>query len=1349
MFKATKLGLLNFWFYDEEEFSFYDGKLLLRGQNGSGKSVTMQSFIPLILDGNKSPKRLDTFGSVDKHIEYYLLGDNKDTSTGYLYMEFYSEEKDKYITIGLGFLARKGKTTEQYGFALKDGKRINEDFFLYKNKDGINKTPLTKLELKAALGPNNCFVETAKDYKKLVNNLLFQFPNIESYDEFINVLLQIRSPKLSKDYKPSKLMGILNDVLPPLADEDLRPLSDTIENLNQTKEKMEDLKQKIKILSNFIKTYHRYNEAVFYSKSKSYVSKYMELEELKTTQAEIKKTINNLEEELVKLNDSQVTLTDNYQKARLEKENIDDHDLEQKAKQKTILENKLDELQKSIEKEENTLNDINQKIGEITAKIKHQEGENLDILNKQKEQLTDCLDLASELNFHEFLELLPMILDNNESFAHLKKITTDFRREIDFMKNLLEEKENFLTLQDTQQQEYENYQKLYIEEEKNQEKCEENLSLELENLISNIHHLASKNQCLQLLEEDLKEIFHYLEDGYSIYNYVKAERRYKEYAEQQLQSLNTELANLKVKEQLETNQIEKLQEQLENLRNEKENLFPINSLENETIAFLEEENILYLPFYQAVEYQDNVNEELSNKLEEMLISSGILGAKIINFEDEKKLQSKNISYLAKTTKKPNNLTKYLRPAINDVFDAKMINDILESISISEKDEINFGENGFQFDFLKGNVGGNYESQYIGILNRRRHQEEKIKNLEQEIKVLNGTRNILLKAIDKIYEKMTLLNQEKNNFPPNQKLEEIQRQISEHDREMNFLYQKELACEEKIREYQEKVEKILKMLEQHKSSIPLNLIAYKEASVNGLELQNNLQTLENIHNSYNDKIALLNSFQMNLNDNEETANQMYAIIYDHKKEEKNCNLELDVINKLFETEEYQELGKKLSELTNIIESYPKQTSHISSEIGQVQAELKQMIQKDENIFDDIKSFEVLVEVANLILKEELDLKYVKTEENVNIELAKRWLKELENTQVDVSTALGNYYHAYNEYRQELLDYGINDIVLFKERDSLLAMYQNEHQDVTKINELYKQATRQDIITSYQGKKMSLYSLLDSLKDAYEADKIYLDEQDRRLFEDILLKTVGSKIKQKIMDAEEWVLNINNIMSLKQENSNLAFHLNWKPKSKESLEEMDTKELVDLFRLPDGSNSSLNVQRLTTHFRSKISRAEEFMQDSQDSYFQLVSNILDYRSWFEFKLYFKKDGQERKELTDKIFSVFSGGEKAKTMYVPLFASVYAKLDNASPLAPRLIALDEAFAGVDDKNIAEMFAILNSFKLDYLLTSQALWCDYKEVQDISICELIRPANQTTIGVRRYRWNGQEREYISSKVA
>ena len=64
--KMNRIGFVNFWLYDEEDFEFEDGKLLLRGQNGSGKSITTQSFIPFVLDGDRTPSRLDPFGSSEK-----------------------------------------------------------------------------------------------------------------------------------------------------------------------------------------------------------------------------------------------------------------------------------------------------------------------------------------------------------------------------------------------------------------------------------------------------------------------------------------------------------------------------------------------------------------------------------------------------------------------------------------------------------------------------------------------------------------------------------------------------------------------------------------------------------------------------------------------------------------------------------------------------------------------------------------------------------------------------------------------------------------------------------------------------------------------------------------------------------------------------------------------------------------------------------------------------------------------------------------------------------------------------------------------------------------------------------
>ena len=124
----NRMGFVNFWLYDEETFHFADGKILLRGQNASGKSITTQSFIPFILDGDRTPSRLDPFGSSDRKMDYYFLGDGeREEATGYLFLEFKRENLEQYRTIGIGQRAQKGKPMTFWGFVILDGRIMRCD----------------------------------------------------------------------------------------------------------------------------------------------------------------------------------------------------------------------------------------------------------------------------------------------------------------------------------------------------------------------------------------------------------------------------------------------------------------------------------------------------------------------------------------------------------------------------------------------------------------------------------------------------------------------------------------------------------------------------------------------------------------------------------------------------------------------------------------------------------------------------------------------------------------------------------------------------------------------------------------------------------------------------------------------------------------------------------------------------------------------------------------------------------------------------------------------------------------------------------------------------------------------
>ena len=85
-----------------------------------------------------------------------------------------------------------------------------------------------------------------------------------------------------------------------------------------------------------------------------------------------------------------------------------------------------------------------------------------------------------------------------------------------------------------------------------------------------------------------------------------------------------------------------------------------------------------------------------------------------------------------------------------------------------------------------------------------------------------------------------------------------------------------------------------------------------------------------------------------------------------------------------------------------------------------------------------------------------------------------------------------------------------------------------------------------------------------------------------------------IRRRINRAEDWARQITELMEQRDTSSGLTFSLRWKPCTAAHEEEMDTRDLVELLR--------------------------------SDT------------------LYYRREGEQRKELTNNVFYTFSGGEKA---------------------------------------------------------------------------------------------------------
>jgi uncharacterized protein YPO0396 len=134
---------------------------------------------------------------------------------------------------------------------------------------------------------------------------------------------------------------------------------------------------------------------------------------------------------------------------------------------------------------------------------------------------------------------------------------------------------------------------------------------------------------------------------------------------------------------------------------------------------------------------------------------------------------------------------------------------------------------------------------------------------------------------------------------------------------------------------------------------------------------------------------------------------------------------------------------------------------------------------------------------------------------------------------------------------------------------------------------------------------------------------------------------------------------------------------------------------------------------------------------------LARALDYRRWHRFRVERWQGGSWR-----KLSGPASSGERALGLTVPLFAAVASFYTQSNyRYAPRLMLLDEAFAGIDDAARAHCMGLIREFDLDFVITSEREWACYAELPGVSICQLQRKEGIDAVYVSRWTWDGRAR--------
>ena len=254
--QPLRLGLVELFHYDSEEFWFRDGHLLLRGNNGTGKSKVLSLTLPFLFDAQLKSSRIEPDGDPGKKMAWNLLLGRHDRRMGYAWIEFGRLGDDglpQYLTLGCGLHAAAARPQVDSWFFVLEQQRIGQDLWL----TSPQRVVLTRERLKDALQTHGQVFDTAIAYRRAVDERLFHLGPAR-YAALMDTLIQLRQPQLSKKPDEGSLSDALTEALPPMPTELLTDVAEALNQLEEDRRELAEYEALARAIGQFNGHYRRY-----------------------------------------------------------------------------------------------------------------------------------------------------------------------------------------------------------------------------------------------------------------------------------------------------------------------------------------------------------------------------------------------------------------------------------------------------------------------------------------------------------------------------------------------------------------------------------------------------------------------------------------------------------------------------------------------------------------------------------------------------------------------------------------------------------------------------------------------------------------------------------------------------------------------------------------------------------------------------------------------------------------------------------------------------------------------------------------------------------------------------------
>lgn len=1329
--QPLRAGLIDMFYYDSQEFWFHDGRLLLRGNNGTGKSKVLALTLPLLLDGDLSPHRVEPDADPKKRMDWNLLlggAHPYPERLGYTWLEFGRLDErhgPQFRTLGCGLKAVTGRGIARHWF-FATSRRPGADLALV----DFTGTALTRERLVDALGDDGTVYDRARDYRRAVDETLFGFGE-QRYGALVDLLVQLRQPQLSKRPSETALSSALTEALPPLDQAVVADVAEAFRSLEEDREALAEMTEAREAADSFLGHYRRYARIATKRRAAQPRTAQGAYERVTRDLAVAEADLGDAERSLTAARDRLTDLTSEHERlqareaalrASPEMRSARELDLAaEEARRLTAeaarLEGELARAGRQLRTQQDRHAEAQARVRDVTAR-----------LGSARRSATDAAAAAGIGSGHARrvdgpLDAEPDLAALRRDAGHLADTQQRAVRLVSEHIDAAEEAERQVTAGRRRITELD----AEVDDlARRRSDADDTLEARAEELVADWRrHLAEATE-LHVADEaaTLAELRPWSE---TLHGPNPATAAASAAAQAAADELAVTDAALLTRERDNRRRHAEVADEIARLERGEDGAPPPPYTRDAAAR----ERRPGAPLWQLVDFADGVREAERAAVEAALEASGVLDAWVTPHGEALARDTADV-VVRPGDPAPVGLDTLLRPDVDRDDDAaaavsdEALAALLSTISVGEHGHTWITTDGrFRLGPLEG-AWHKPAATYIGRTAREAARRARLAVLRADLLDIETGLATITGERQQLGHRKATLARELGGLPPDSALREAHATVTALVREHERLSSRRATAA---------------------AALAAALAAADQASATLAEVARDtdlpagrpeLSLVDEALQRYRvDLAALWPSVEALREASQRAAETAHDL-------ELAGQLQAELAGRRQAT---------LDEAAAAREHHETLRDTVGAAVAELQQRLADVAERlrenGENRAGADRDREAAIEARGTAtgrhkaLAEQLEA--AAEERSAAAESFRRFaatglisvaLPELELPDPHVSWAPDPAVRLARRVNEPLGDVSDDDATWDRAQSRVNAELKTLHDTLSRHGNRASADLRDDgvvVHVDFRGRPMAVPELAAALAVEMTDRRRLLNEREREILENHLVNEVASTLQELIMAAEAQVATMNEELEARPTSTGMRLRLLWRarddgPPGVAAARERLLRQAADAWSEEDRAAVGGFLQARIAEVRAR---------NATGTWLEHLTEALDYRTWNRFVIQRHQNGQWRPATGPA-----SGGERVLAASVPLFAAASAHYASAgNPHAARLVTLDEAFAGVDDNARAKYLGLLAAFDLDVVMTSEREWGCYPEVPGLAISQLSRVDDIPAVLVTNWVWDGAGR--------